>query len=646
MNARLLLRVAIVIAATSAAASAQTVRPESLTYMSRLFRMKELDKPMHPRYSRDGRWLAFDAGMTGTDPRHIYVVAAAGGTPTRITTGKHNDVVPTWSAAGDRLVYASDQTGGVMTIAIDPATGGAAGPPKRVTVDSVPAWAFDVAPDGKSVAYLTRAVSNKFDLRIVPINGGPSRALATEQGNPGLLRFDRTGEHIYFVVERLEGTPRKGFNARDVKRIATSDVAPSTVFTIPEGLMGLGIDPIADRVIVRDGDHARVLTFGGDSVATIDWTQEMRMEQLAFTPDGSSIVTWLDATRNSIHLVPLDGGPVRVVTDSSGTPWPDYWIGDHIFIRENGRVSGHDMLSIDGKVTAINPDLRKANDGVPMTVGVSDPFADGIHQIVRAVDAAGDTSLFVYDPRTGDARRVARKVTGTRGIGVAGDVESNSFRFGNGFLYHTVKNGVIDIHLVDVSGRERVILSVPQTKTWQTVAFGPGRIAHGYERGDTAFLDVTIGSASPVHVLVRPGTRIGEVVFNADGSSLYADVITGTRATSRNRGGFFSTLDAQSLSRPPRWTDVLHCWHPTWLPNGAGVLEFCTNDTSTRTWVSRLSATGAATPQPMTQRETAVFWDYAMSPDGKYVAVPAESNAGMVLWRIDLRGAKQQARRR
>jgi len=28
-----------------------------------------------------------------------------------------------------------------------------------------------------------------------------------------------------------------------------------------------------------------------------------------------------------------------------------------------------------------------------------------------------------------------------------------------------------------------------------------------------------------------------------------------------------------------------------------------------------------------------------MSPDGKYVAVPAEKNAGAALWQIDLRAA-------
>ena len=255
-----------------------------------------------------------------------------------------------------------------------------------MTVDSVaPARGFDVAPDGKSVAYVTPTGPNKFDLRVVPINGGPSKTLATVQGGASVVRFDRAGEHIYFVVTRLDGSPRKGSKARDVKRIAASGGAASTVFTIPEGLMGVQIDPIADRVLVRDGERAYVLTLRGDSVATIAWARGFgTVGHLGFTPDGSSIVTALDASRASIHLVPLDGGPIRALTDSSGYPWPDHWIGDHIFISGDGRVgSPDDLLALDGMQTAIKPDLRKANDGVPLKVVYNDPFADGVHQAVE-----------------------------------------------------------------------------------------------------------------------------------------------------------------------------------------------------------------------------------------------------------------------
>jgi hypothetical protein len=109
-------------------------------------------------------------------------------------------------ATGSRFI--SSLTGGVMTIAIDPATGRAVGPVKRVTIDSVTPRGFDVAPDGKRIAYFTPTGPNTLDLRVVSINGGPATTLTTVQGGADVMRFDRSGAHIYFAVNRLEGTPK------------------------------------------------------------------------------------------------------------------------------------------------------------------------------------------------------------------------------------------------------------------------------------------------------------------------------------------------------------------------------------------------------------------------------------------------------
>ena len=125
-----------------------------------------------------------------------------------------------------------------------------------------------------------------------------------------------------------------------------------------------------------------------------------------------------------------------------------------------------------------------------------------------------------------------------RGVGANGEGDSYSARFENGLLYRNARNGIVDVHLADVSGGDRALLSVPMLKLRQTIAFAPGRVAHGYMRGDTAFLDVTIGSGNAVHALVRPGGWMGEIVFNADGSSLFADVVTGNGANARTNGRF------------------------------------------------------------------------------------------------------------
>jgi len=42
-------------------------------------------------------------------------------------------------------------------------------------------------------------------------------------------------------------------------------------------------------------------------------------------------------------------------------------------------------------------------------------------------------------------------------------------------------------------------------------------------------------------------------------------------------------------------------------------------------------------PFNLTRDDPSVMWDYSLSPDGRYVAYPAEIPRGSSIWRIDLR---------
>jgi Tol biopolymer transport system component/DNA-binding winged helix-turn-helix (wHTH) protein len=57
-----------------------------------------------PRWSPDGKRIAFSAAISG-GPDKIYLVAADGGRPARITKGNHNETDPTWSPDQNSLMF-------------------------------------------------------------------------------------------------------------------------------------------------------------------------------------------------------------------------------------------------------------------------------------------------------------------------------------------------------------------------------------------------------------------------------------------------------------------------------------------------------------------------------------------------------------
>ena len=61
-----------------------------------------------PRWSPDGRWIAFDTEVENHD--HIFVVDAEGRNLHAITHGDSDNFVPSWSRDGKAIYFASNRT--------------------------------------------------------------------------------------------------------------------------------------------------------------------------------------------------------------------------------------------------------------------------------------------------------------------------------------------------------------------------------------------------------------------------------------------------------------------------------------------------------------------------------------------------------
>ena len=119
--------------------------------------------PGSPRWSPDGRWIAFDC-LKDDGNYDLYVISADGGVPRRLTTGPSDNSRPSWSR-DSRWIYFSSRRSGEFAIWKVPAQGGAA---VQVVNTRGGNEVFE-SPDGKSVYY---AKGNEPGLWKAPVDGG------------------------------------------------------------------------------------------------------------------------------------------------------------------------------------------------------------------------------------------------------------------------------------------------------------------------------------------------------------------------------------------------------------------------------------------------------------------------------------------
>jgi tricorn protease len=109
-----------------------------------------LAREIYPRFSPDGRWIAFSSDRYGNND--VFVVPAAGGAPTRLTFHTGNDEVVGWTRDSQRVIFRAARGDGafptVATLYTVAVTGGQEQP---LSVD----WGFwgNFSPDGKRLVF-------------------------------------------------------------------------------------------------------------------------------------------------------------------------------------------------------------------------------------------------------------------------------------------------------------------------------------------------------------------------------------------------------------------------------------------------------------------------------------------------------------
>jgi dipeptidyl aminopeptidase/acylaminoacyl peptidase len=266
-----------------------------------------LTAPAEPWLSPDGRLVAFTRSAPDRerdrDAGHVWVVPAAGGEPARWTSGEQGDGAPRWSPDGRRLAFLSARGDGpARQLWVLDASGGEA---RRLT--DLPGGVLDIAwsPDGSRIACV--AVVRP------PAEGEAERArpvvvdrLRFKVDGLGVL----AGARAHLFVAAVDGSSAQQLTFGDswVGGPAWSPDGASIAYadaTHPERDIDLASHLF---VVPADGGAPRRVTSGPGIALCPAWT-----------PDGRRLVyigrPRADHLMNSLHVVDAAGGEAAPLLD-------------------------------------------------------------------------------------------------------------------------------------------------------------------------------------------------------------------------------------------------------------------------------------------------------------------------------------------
>jgi Tol biopolymer transport system component len=181
-----------------------------------------------PRYSPDGRQIAFESNRDG--PQEIYIMNADGTNIRRLTfsgvPGVHGNSSPAWSPGADQIAYQSTRDGNFEVYRIDIDGQNDTRLTNLPVEESLPAW----SPLGDKIAYNSRAVDPSANVHLMNPDGTDKVSLPAPGNLPGTedswptwspdgsmigfhsRRDDPSGEEIYRMNRDGSNVVRLTFN--------------------------------------------------------------------------------------------------------------------------------------------------------------------------------------------------------------------------------------------------------------------------------------------------------------------------------------------------------------------------------------------------------------------------------------------------
>ena len=312
--------------------------------------------------SPDGRRVAFSVGVPDVDANAtrsaIWIAPAAGGPARRVTSGQQRDAEPRFSPDGKRLAFLSNREGGfqVWTMNVDPS----GGEPVRATAFPTEVNAFTWTPDGLGLLISSDVFPECSDSACLE-SVAKARRAATVKGRVAerlLFRHwdswkDGTRSHIWKVPAGIPG----GGPAVDLTP-GNADAPPFEIGggadwdVSPDGReLVYASNPDRQEALSTNADVWTVPLEGGSPARDLTSSNPAFDGSPRYSPDGKWIAyraqrrPGFESDRFRLMLLDRRTGAVRNLTESQ-----DYWVETFRWVPDStglvfsAQVRGRDVL--------------------------------------------------------------------------------------------------------------------------------------------------------------------------------------------------------------------------------------------------------------------------------------------------------------
>ena len=184
-------------AAASVPASTENMSLSVVDRGGRTQRTIAASRPWTPRFSPDGRLVAYGAFGTGRSSSDVWVTAVDAGTTRRLTDDENDSNDPQWSADGAAVAYSASAPGG-KDLLMQKMRGGA---PTVLATREGTQFASDWLRDGSALLVTEETEHNRRDILVQPVDGSTAWPYAATAADETAARVSPDGRWVAYTSD-------------------------------------------------------------------------------------------------------------------------------------------------------------------------------------------------------------------------------------------------------------------------------------------------------------------------------------------------------------------------------------------------------------------------------------------------------------